>query len=313
MSTHSKASCSFNESLVSPDLSPDIPIVNDSSQSMNLFSDYEMLTSSEYLQSISPLTTKLVEIVGIVHLVKGADTVKCKNGTVNTVCNFFVHNNDGETIQCVMWGETIDKFIDKLLVQHVIHIDGAFPKQVNDKFNSGTTPYELIIQSNTTITDLGKFKVPLSSQVDNPPEIVSLVEVANHKNIVVVRGFVKTPWAIIQKQTDSTGNTCYGSMASEKYFLDVKISDYPLDYVCPFTKGQHIECLGSIIRTGNSFFFCVQGPDCITLVDSEVASLKELLLCKPLMTINEERDATASSSKKMKKNLPLLQKFTKKN
>uniref|UniRef100_A0A0C9RSJ2 AVT protein n=1 Tax=Fopius arisanus TaxID=64838 RepID=A0A0C9RSJ2_9HYME len=200
-----------------------------------------------------------------------------------------------------MWGDTIEKFIDKLVVQHVIHIEGSFPKSVSDQFNSGTTPYELVLQSNTIVTDLGKIKLPSVAELNDSVPVVPLINVAEHKKIIAVQGFVKTPWAVIKKQNNSIDNTCFGSIAADKYFLDVKISDYAPDFICEFTKGQHVQCLGSVIRNGNCYFFCVQAPSCITLVDSQVTTLKYLLLCKPLMTLQEESNtASANSSKKLK-------------
>ncbi|XP_015117021.1 uncharacterized protein LOC107041131 [Diachasma alloeum] len=271
----------------------------------NVFTNLDLLTSSAYLQSISSATTKLVEIIGIIHLVKEAETVTCKNGAVNDVCTFFVHNNDGEIVQCVMWGEIMDKFLDQLLVYHVIHIDGAYPKYVKDQFNSGTTPYELVLQSNTTVTDLGKIQLQQRSQ-STTPEITPLIDLATCKKIAALSGFVKTPWTVIEKQVDSTGNTCYGSIAAQKYFVDVKISDFPSDFSSPFVKGQHVQCVGSVIRNGSRFFFCVQAPFCITLVDQTVATFKDLLRCQPLMIRNQadsnnRGDATAVQPKKLKR------------
>ncbi|XP_063984421.1 uncharacterized protein LOC135166259 isoform X2 [Diachasmimorpha longicaudata] len=249
---------------------PADPQVDDTPADSNLFLDYELLTSSDYLQSISPFTTKLVEIVMVVHLVKGSEIVTCKN---------------------------------------VVHIDGAIPKQVSDRFNSGTTPFELVIQSNTVINDLGNLKTLPPSQSNIAPEVVPLIGLSKYKKIVAVKGFVKTPWAVIEKQTDST-NTCFGSIAADKFFVDVKISEYPLDYVCEFSKGQHVQCIGSVIRTFTSFYFCVQEPVCITLVDDQVVSLKDLLVCKPLI-VASDNDA-AGPSKKLKRN-ELLKKFLKKD
>ncbi|XP_063990788.1 uncharacterized protein LOC135169591 [Diachasmimorpha longicaudata] len=250
------------------------------------------------------------EHFSIHYKISASEIVTCKNGTFKAVCTFFVHNNDGEVVQCVMWGDTIDEFLDKLFIQHVAYIDRAFPKQVSGRFNSGTTPFELVIQSNTVINDLGKLKTLPPSQSNIAPEVVPLIGLSKYKKIVAVKGFVKTPWTVIAKQTDST-NTCFGSIAADKFFMDVKISEYPLDYVCEFSKGQHVQCVGSVIRTFSSFFFCVQGPVCITLVDDQVASLKDLLVCKPLIVARDKTDA-AGPSKKLKRN-ELRKKFLKKD
>ncbi|XP_011313251.1 uncharacterized protein [Fopius arisanus] len=65
----------------------------------------------------------------------------------------------------------------------VVHINGAYPKSVKEQFNSGSVPYELIIQSNTSVTDLGKMKFPQISE-NSEQVLVPLTEVANHKKII---------------------------------------------------------------------------------------------------------------------------------
>ncbi|XP_015124569.1 uncharacterized protein LOC107046464 isoform X2 [Diachasma alloeum] len=295
----------------SPHLSADPRLPSTES---NFFTDVDLLTPSNYIQNISSSTTKLVEMVGIIHLIREAETVTCKNGTQNEVCTFCIHNNDGEIVQCVMWGDTIDRFLDQLLVHHVIHIDGAYPKFVKDQFNSGTVPYELIVQSNTEITDLGKIQATQRSQ-STSPEIIPLINLPTCKKIVAIRGFVETPWAVIEKQMESTGNTCYGSIAAQKYFVDVKINDFPAKFVCPYSKGQHVQCVGKLIRNGNSFFFNVQNSDCISLVDQTMATLKDLLLCQPLANLNSSTLHSAGGSsqpKKLKRNELFAKRFPKK-
>ncbi|KAM0735786.1 hypothetical protein ACS0PU_009747 [Formica fusca] len=117
------------------------------------------------------------------------------------------------------------------------------------QFNNGNMPYELLIKSNTIVSNLGIFE-PISS-LDSIPEPVELCEVLNTTKRIILKGYVKTNFLTTNNKLNKIIG--YGSITDGIYKLEVHIMDFTDDdyFVYDIKKGDHIEVTGIMQTEGN--------------------------------------------------------------
>ncbi|XP_070519725.1 uncharacterized protein [Cardiocondyla obscurior] len=125
----------------------------------------EMLSTNELIDSIQ-LYDATVEIIGFVD---GIDSPKIVGSNQQfKIFKFYISNGMGRRVQVVCWNDEIEKISEKILPNCIIHLDGVqarVPKIA--AFNNGNVPFELLIRSNSIITNLGKYE-PTTNFIENP-------------------------------------------------------------------------------------------------------------------------------------------------
>ncbi|CAG5100580.1 Protein of unknown function [Cotesia congregata] len=116
------------------------------------------------------------------------------------------------------------------------------------KYNDGTVPIELIIQSNTKISILREHI--LSEEVDDETVDYPLVDLANcfqHLNKKIrLQLYIKTNFDIIRNKKTNI-NSCCGSLVDKfKWKIEARIINFEIPFTNHFTKGQHVEVIGII-------------------------------------------------------------------
>ncbi|KAH0549705.1 hypothetical protein KQX54_012797 [Cotesia glomerata] len=132
-------------------------------------SDKIELFSSNFAKNIKLYST-MIEIVGVINQIFapiGASVGPTHKDS--TVFKFVISNNENDKIQVITWDEDINRIINLIEIGSIIHIDGAFAKKIGQfsKLNKGTVPLELVIQSNTKISILGRANVHHQENEDN--------------------------------------------------------------------------------------------------------------------------------------------------
>ncbi|XP_025265607.1 uncharacterized protein LOC112638324 [Camponotus floridanus] len=142
----------------------------------------ELLTPSDVLESIQ-MYDSTVEIVGYVDNIESPRCVGSQQQY--KFFKFYLNNGKGKRVQIVAWNDDIDFVEHHIKVNTIIHLDGtqARPPKI-PQFNNGNMPYELLIKSNTIISNLGKFE-PMEI-VDTTPETIELSDVLMLQKIALV-------------------------------------------------------------------------------------------------------------------------------
>ncbi|XP_011860161.1 PREDICTED: uncharacterized protein LOC105557513, partial [Vollenhovia emeryi] len=139
-------------------------------------------SSDEMLESVQ-LEDSTVEVVGFLDEIDGPKIVgKAKH---YRLLKFILNNNSHHRIQVVVWNNEIERVQFHLKPNQIIHIDGAKAKApLNSIFNQGTLPYELVVNRNTLINNLGTFDL---LQVINAAQakLIELNSIPDHLNSCV--------------------------------------------------------------------------------------------------------------------------------
>ncbi|XP_070171020.1 uncharacterized protein [Polyergus mexicanus] len=163
---------------------------------------------------------------------------------------FYLNNNNGKTVQVVVWNEDIDHVdVD------IIHLDGVqarTPKITN--FNNGDVSYELLIRNNTVVTNLGKFE-PICT-LNDKPVLTKLREILNTSGRVILEEFVKTNFTETHNNKLNKFISC-GSITDGIYKLEVHIINFSYDdfLKLEINKGDKIEIIGIMQTSGNRYLY----------------------------------------------------------
>ncbi|XP_029154771.1 uncharacterized protein LOC114927886 [Nylanderia fulva] len=129
----------------------------------------EVLTSNEVLNNIQVFDST-VEVVGFVDGIEASRYVGDKKQY--KVFKFYINNGEGRRVQVVVWNDDITPVEPHVKLNHIIHLDGV-QARTPISYNNGNVPYELQIQSNTTISNLGKYNMERTNLIE--PELWSFV------------------------------------------------------------------------------------------------------------------------------------------
>ncbi|XP_074098416.1 uncharacterized protein LOC141527059 [Cotesia typhae] len=147
---------------------------NDSSQSKNNEDEKISFSTSENLRKIKKGDT-LIEVVGYVDQIFPAREV---SGNKN-VFKFIINNADGIRIRINVWDKEIHRIEPLIILNEIIHIDGCRAKEGNDYTKSQFKEYELVIENNTIVNNLGIFE--LEDQFDvSELKLVKISEISNY-------------------------------------------------------------------------------------------------------------------------------------
>ncbi|XP_036139526.1 uncharacterized protein LOC118644643 [Monomorium pharaonis] len=116
------------------------------------------------------------------------------------------------------------------------------------QFNNGNVSFELQIQNNTLVSNLGKFQIMSSN--NTKPNRVQLSDVLNTTKLVKLEGYVKSNFASIHNSKLNKTIGC-GSITDGVYKLEVHIIDFNEDNYHKelIQKGNKIELTGIIQNT----------------------------------------------------------------
>ncbi|XP_025270991.1 uncharacterized protein LOC112639896 [Camponotus floridanus] len=112
-------------------------------------------------------------------------------------------------------------------------------------------PYELLIKSNTIISNLGKFE-PMEI-VDTTPKTIELSDVLNAtKNRIILRGYVKTNFAEVYNNNMNKIIGC-GAITDGTFKLEIHVINFSNDdyTLLDIRKGDHVEIIGIMQTTGS--------------------------------------------------------------
>ncbi|XP_074111080.1 uncharacterized protein LOC141535155 [Cotesia typhae] len=206
------------------------------------------LSSSEFIKSLKP-SSSTIEIVGrVVRIFPTRRHVNQETNEVSFVFKFVLSNDDQESVQVSVWNDEIDRVVDKITNNAIVHIDGAFSKFIgkNLYYNYSTVEIELFIQSNTQVNVIRKVA---SRPVSQEKQSLPLVEIENCDGYInkkiCVQGYIKTQLNIARiRGKDFARDSCVGSIANKnKYKLEIKIINFADNFISPFLKGEPVEII----------------------------------------------------------------------
>ncbi|KAL0128623.1 hypothetical protein PUN28_003776 [Cardiocondyla obscurior] len=177
----------------------------------------EMLSTNELIDSIQ-LYDATVEIIGFVD---GIDSPKIVGSNQQfKIFKFYISNGMG---------------------RRIIHLDGVqarVPKIA--AFNNGNVPFELLIRSNSIITNLGKYE-PTTNFIENPITI-KFTEIFNTTQRISLDGYIKTNFAEIHDPKLNKKIGC-GAITDGMYKLEVHILEFSkIEYIkLNINKGNKIQ------------------------------------------------------------------------
>ncbi|XP_016842274.1 uncharacterized protein LOC116415685 [Nasonia vitripennis] len=166
-----------------------------------------------------------------------------------------------------MFNEIIDLFETKLKVDEKILIRNAsvVPEK---KFTKGNVPFEINLQTFSTITSFGEFKWR-----DSPILHIKFDEIPTKKGRVRLTGYIYNEF-VLHNQNNS--NEYFGSITNKKNKLDIlllKSKDEELN----FKLGVEIEVVGDLQENGNSFLLKVHNKNQIKIINDVPLDLIDLL------------------------------------
>ncbi|KAL0114824.1 hypothetical protein PUN28_011869 [Cardiocondyla obscurior] len=203
----------------------------------------EMLSTNELIDSIQ-LYDATVEIIGFVD---GIDSPKIVGSNQQfKIFKFYISNGMGRRVQVVCWNDEIEKISEKILPNCIIHLDGVqarVPKIA--AFNNGNVPFELLIRSNSIITNLGKYE-PTTNFIENPITI-KFTEIFNTTQRISLDGYIKTNFAEIHDPKLNKKIGC-GAITDGMYKLEVHILEFSkIEYIkLNINKGNKVQIIGLI-------------------------------------------------------------------
>ncbi|KAL0098957.1 hypothetical protein PUN28_020900 [Cardiocondyla obscurior] len=189
----------------------------------------EMLSTNELIDSIQ-LYDATVEIIGFVD---GIDSPKIVGSNQQfKIFKFYISNGMGRRVQVI------------------IHLDGVqarVPKIA--AFNNGNVPFELLIRSNSIITNLGKYE-PTTNFIENPITI-KFTEIFNTTQRISLDGYIKTNFAEIHDPKLNKKIGC-GAITDGMYKLEVHILEFSkIEYIkLNINKGNKVQIIGLIQSSG---------------------------------------------------------------
>ncbi|XP_072766281.1 uncharacterized protein [Anoplolepis gracilipes] len=185
--------------------------------------EMEMISfaTDEMLESVQ-LEDSTVEVIGFIDEIDGPKIVgKAQN---YRLLKFILNNNCRHRIQVVVWNIEIERIQFHIKPNRIIHIDGVKAKKTKvPEFNQGTLPYELIICSNTIISNL------------------------------VIQGHIKTRFNTLSSSFKTIGT---GSITDGNYKLEIQIAHYEAND--GFEKGENVETKGYVKHSNDIFYLDVE-------------------------------------------------------
>ncbi|XP_043464041.1 uncharacterized protein LOC122499652 [Leptopilina heterotoma] len=230
------------------------------------------VSSDEMIEKVK-IFDSTVEMIGVVDVIEAKQVVG-KN-TKYMIFKFFIKNNGGHRVQVKVWNDEIQRVEHLIKMNMFLHIDGASAKpQSIGKFNEGTVPYELLIQSNTVITN---YMIP-KSEVERTvviPKFTVFQEIASAStNIIRVGGYLKTPFnKVIDERTNEFRFTC-GSITDGIYQLEIRIKSFQESI--KIQKGEPIEVQG-VMNWKKPVFLTVDSMNSITQLNTPRMTFINLL------------------------------------
>ncbi|XP_029171953.1 uncharacterized protein LOC114941216 isoform X1 [Nylanderia fulva] len=171
------------------------------------------------------------------------------------VFKFYINNGEGRRVQVVVWNDDITPVEPHVKLNHIIHLDGVQARTPKiSRYNNGNVPYELQIQSNTTISNLGKYNMERTNLIE--PELVEFCDVMNTSSRVALEGYIKSNFGPIYKTNLNKKIGC-GSITDGYFKLEVHIINFDEnDY--ELMKGDKIKVIGEMQYAIDPSYFSVQ-------------------------------------------------------
>ncbi|XP_011706314.1 PREDICTED: uncharacterized protein LOC105461514 [Wasmannia auropunctata] len=186
----------------------------------------------------------------------------------------------------------------------IIHLDGvqARPPKAA-QFNNGNVSFELQIQSNSIVSNWGKYK-PIR-MIEEEPELVKMENLLNTVKPIIIKGYVKTNFTSVNNKKYNKIIGC-GSITNGYYKIEVHITNFKEDDYTKFdiNKGDHVEIIGTMQTTVKPPYLEVNNLNDIKKIEGHMP-INELLKGNHLpKRKNEESSTDVTQSKKRREIIP---------
>ncbi|XP_026828252.1 uncharacterized protein LOC113562612, partial [Ooceraea biroi] len=222
-------------------------LMQENSEEQNL---QELFTSNDILDNIQ-IYDSTVEVIGYID---GLDSPRIVGSNQQyKIFKFYLNNGSGRRIQIVVWNDDIENILPYIIPNKIIHLDGVqarIPKISN--FINGNVQYDLLIRSNTVISNLGDYE---PNQILSTPIRIKINEILNVSGNIIVEGYIKSNFGEVH---DNKLNKLigYGSITDGTYKLEIHIVNFYIDEYCAMgiSKGDKIEITGTM-QTSNIYVY----------------------------------------------------------
>jgi len=115
----------------------------------------DLLSPNEVIDEIK-ISERTVEVVGFVERIEGP--IKVGEKAQYKLFKFILNNGNGRRIQVIAWDEVIESIMHDIKKNYIFRLDGLQVRSPKFEYqNNGNVPYELVIRSNTKVSNLGKY------------------------------------------------------------------------------------------------------------------------------------------------------------
>ncbi|XP_043474310.1 uncharacterized protein LOC122506282 [Leptopilina heterotoma] len=215
---------------------------------------------------------KTVELIGYVS------SVVPRRSAGKTECfKFYLNNNYGRKIQCVVWGkDDIDVLQDKIGKNAILHIDGACARvPAKPEYNYGNVRFELQLSAKTVINQVGMHAIEDVESFDL--NVILLADVIHHEGErLKVFGYLKSKFVEEKVGTlKNIGTYGCGSITDGVYKMEVRIASFKNTLKC--NKGDPLHLIGQINTQGARIFLQLQTEDDIDVLEEKGLSLSQVI------------------------------------
>ncbi|XP_024877221.1 uncharacterized protein LOC112458045 isoform X2 [Temnothorax curvispinosus] len=258
----------------------------------------DILTSNDEFDNIK-LFDSTIEIVSFVDGIEAPRYVGDKQQY--KIFKFFLNNGNGKRVQVITWNDEVDKVEPHIKLNYIVHLDGvqARPPKAS-QFNNGNVPYELQIRSNTIVSNLGKYKLLCSSDIE--PENVQFSDVLTTSTRVIIDGYIKTNFAPVYNNKLNKSIGC-GSLTDGEYKLEIHIMNFNEEIYrnLNLRKGDKIKIIGTIQTTVDPPCFIVQNIKDLSQIDGHMPLKTVIKVSRTLKKRSAENNLLQQHSNKKSK------------
>lgn len=230
------------------------------------------LTPNEAVDAIQ-FWDRTVEIIGFVQSI----TPRISRGRTEFF-RFFLCNNTGKKVQCVVWGtDAINEIEPKVPLNRIVHIDGAFSRvPTRPEYNHGNVPFELQLFPTTIVNDVGLHEVLEDEDAHDIPEI-EFEDIIHYENqMIKVFAYLKSKFVYqtfgVNKQLGTYG--C-GSVTNGHHKLEVRIAAFHNTLTVEKCEGVNLQ--GTVRSQASRIYLQLNKDSDITPVDIAPLPMREVI------------------------------------
>ncbi|XP_051156731.1 uncharacterized protein LOC127278853 [Leptopilina boulardi] len=213
-----------------------------------------------------------------VEIVRFVETVLPRRMTGKMeLLKFFLSNDNGRKIQCVIWGtEDINSLSKYITLNKILHIDGGCARvPTKQEFNKGNVSFELQFFSSSVITEVGTHL----NEDNDPDQIleVGIDDIIHHENeMIKLFAYVKCNFVFQAVGINrNIGTYGCGSVTNGIHKLEVRIASFNNTLTCK--KCDAIYITGKVRSQGSRFFLQLQSETDIEVVDVDPLPLQQIV------------------------------------